>query len=77
LHCSGLALPLFAFSGLAHPFFAFSGLIRLIFSTYFYTGTSSCSTPAACCDDFFPASYHIRTWRWSHPALVLGKTSLF
>jgi hypothetical protein len=61
LHCSGLACPLFAFSGLACPFFAFSGLVHLIFVAYFYIGTSSGSNPAACCDDFFPASCHIHT----------------
>ncbi len=61
LHCSGLASPLFAFSGLARPFFAFSGLIRLILAAYFYTGISSGSNPAACCDEFFPASCHICT----------------
>jgi hypothetical protein len=56
-----LTRPLFAFSGLARPFFAFSGLVCLIFAAYFYTSTSSGSNPAACCDDFFPASCHNRT----------------
>jgi hypothetical protein len=61
LHCIGLARPLFAFSGLAPLFFAFSGLVHLIFIAYFYTGTSSGSNPAACCDDFFPGSCQIHT----------------
>jgi hypothetical protein len=53
--------PLFAFSGLARPFFAFSGIIHLIFAAYFYTGTSYGSNTAVCCNNFFPASCHIRT----------------
>jgi hypothetical protein len=61
LHCSGLARPLFVCSGLAGPFFAFIGLGCLVFAAYSYTGTSSGSISAACCDDFFPASCHICT----------------
>ncbi len=45
----------------AHNFFAIDSLVRLSFAAYSYTGTSSGSNLAACCDNFFPASCHIRT----------------
>ncbi len=57
----GLSCPLFVYSGLASPFFAFSGLVRLAYAAYSYTGASSGSNPAACCNDFFPACCHICT----------------